>query len=189
MFEPEIDNKLKATILEFMQISDDKKQDFVEKNQDIILNPSTDRFLLHLASTASYSEEAKINTFRKVLLECNYKNVKAAFLEHEKCISQILKTIQEFIATPHLEEKQRILKDNPDLLTSLGTYALNRILTEAQRNAMLTGTSKSARMQKVNQNSMLLMKCTEFGVEFPFWEIRNNHDDYWVSQMELLGIE
>lgn len=189
MTRNEINAKLKAVIFEFLETSDDAKQEFVESKKDVLLNPSTDTFLLELASSASYSEEARINTFRKVLLDCNYKNIEAAFLEHEKCISQILKTIEEFIATPHLEEKQRILNNNPNLLTSLGIYALNKILTEAQRKAMLNGTSKSARMQKVGQNAMLLMKCTEFGVEFPFWEIRNNHDDYWVSQMELLGIE
>lgn len=187
MARNEINSKLTAIIFEFLETPENEQQGFVEKNKDVILNPSTDSFLLELASEASYSEEAKINTFRKVLLDCNYRSIEIAFAEHEKLIAKITAATQEFIAVPRLDKKKQILKDNPDILTSLGIYVLNNIVTEAQRNALLTGTLKSARIKKVEQNELLLMRCTEFGVDFPFWEIENSYDDNWVSQMETLG--
>lgn len=189
MSEREISNKLKATIFEFLETPDNEKRQFVERNQGIILNPLTDSFLLELAAEASYSEEAKINTYRKVLLDCNHRNIATAFTEHEKLINHITQAIHNFMTTPHLDEKKKILKDNLDILTSLGIYALNIIVTEAERNALLAGASKSAKAQKVIQNELLIIKCTEFGVDFPFWEIENNYDDYWVSQMEYFGNE
>lgn len=187
MTRKKINSELTAVIYEFLETPENEKQEFVEKNKDVIVHLSTDSFLLELASEASYSEEAKINTFRKVLLDCNYRSVEIAFAEHEKLITKITTVLQEFIAVPRLNEKKQILKDNPDILTSLGIYVLNNIVTEAQRNALLTGTQKSARVKKVEQNVLLLMKCTEFGIDFPFWEIENNYDDNWVSQIETLG--
>lgn len=184
MTRNEISAKLKAVIFEFLEAPDNAKQKFVENKKEIILNPSTDRFLLELASSASYSEEAKINTFRKVLLDCGYRDIATAFTEHDKLINHITQIIQKFIAIPHLKEKKQILKENLDLLTSLGIYALNVLWTEEERSALLEGETHSARMQKVKQNGMLLIKCTEFGIDFPFWEIENNYDDYWVSQIE-----
>ena len=182
------DDEVKAVCLEFISTDDKRKQSFVEENSEVLLNPLAEEFLMEVAEGAPWHLQAKIHTFRRVLLLCRYKGISKAFAEHWQYFETLVNHIEQFIETPSLSQKKQLLTAYPDILSFVGAYALQVVVEKTLDWALANGMLESARMQKVKQNMILLTRSMELGPTFAFAEVMQGHDFYWMQEMETLGL-
>lgn len=166
----------------FLQLPDKEKIGFVSDQwwfiQDDIY--SLDKVLMEAEKGMDLVVISTVNVWRRLFLDAGMRGLDVAIEEHNNRLRYFQRLFERFVGCSRLSEKKKLLQEHPDMLTSVGIYVMNKMFEESLQAALGTGHILTIK-QKMGQHLILLIKCVEFGIDFPFREIKMGKDDYWVS--------
>lgn len=173
---------VKPYVGKLLQLSDKERVNYLFENWSFLHKyiDEIDGLLLHAQRGQKLSDVVSINVLRRLLRDANIQGIDSAIKEHAKRIEYFRKILQKFINVRTLDEKQEIIKQEPELISNTGLYVMQMMVNQNVRESLGSGNSMSV-LQKMSQHMILLIKCSEFGIELPFTEIKNGNHDYWFA--------
>lgn len=176
----EILDSLKPSVGKFLQLPDEEKINYISENWSFLRNTLTpfDILLLQAQEGQGLRTVSQINVWRRLLLSSKIHGLDFALEEHNERMKYFQGVLKNFVEASTLSQKREIIVNEPDLLTSIGTYILQKMVDQSIQDSIDSGHLRAV-AQRLSQHMLLLIRCTEFGVELPFEEIKNGRDDYW----------
>lgn len=167
---------------ELLQLSDEERMNYLSENWSLLHKymDEIDGLLLHAQRGQKLSDVVSINVLRRLLREANIQGIDFAIKEHFKRIEYFRNILQKFINVKTLDEKREIIRQEQELISSTGLYVMQMMVNQNVRESLGSGNSMTV-LQKMSQHMILLIKCSEFGIELPFAEIKSGNHDYWFA--------
>lgn len=174
---------LKPFVGKLLQLPDEEKIAYITENWSFYKEHThgIDVLLLRAQKGLALSPISNINIWRRLILDASFRGIEIALEEHERRLKYFRATVQKFVSTKSLDRKKEIIKNEPELLTSTGLYVTAKMVNEAMRDSIGSGNRTTYGL--MYQHMVLLIKCTEFGIELPFAEIKSGNNDYWFINL------
>ena len=176
---------LKPFVGNFLQLPDDEKIAYITENWSFYKDYAygIDVLLLRAQKGLGLSPITNINIWRRLILDARIHGLEYALSEHERRLKYFREVVQKFVSAKSLDRKKEIIKNETELLTSTGLYITAKMVNEAIQDNVGSGNIRTA-YAIMYQHMVLLIKCTEFGIELPFTEIKSGNHDYWFVNSE-----